>query len=197
MNKIFVIGFHKTGTKSLASALKKLGYRVTGPNGIEDPDIADNVYSMAYTLVEQYDAFQDNPWPIIYKEIDKRYPESKFILTLRDSKTWIRSVVKHFGVEETPMRKWIYGVGAAKGNEEIYIEVFEKHNREVIDYFKERPDDLLILNLSKGDGWEKLCSFLEKDLPNEPFPYTNKAKGRDRARVLMLIKKLIPFLKST
>ena len=86
MNKIFVIGFHKTGTKSLASALKKLGYRVTGPNGIEDPDIADNVYSMAYTLVEQYDAFQDNPWPIIYKEIDKRYPESKFILTLRDSK---------------------------------------------------------------------------------------------------------------
>ena len=30
--KIFCIGFHKTGTKSLGLALGILGYKVTGPN---------------------------------------------------------------------------------------------------------------------------------------------------------------------
>ena len=40
--KIFGIGFHKTGTTSLAQALKMLGFSVTGPNGINDPNIADN-----------------------------------------------------------------------------------------------------------------------------------------------------------
>ncbi len=39
---------------------------------------------MAYELVAQYDAFQDNPWPIIYKGLDVKYPDSKFILMLRD-----------------------------------------------------------------------------------------------------------------
>ncbi|MDP5018647.1 hypothetical protein FJR11_21910 [Anabaena sp. UHCC 0187] len=182
LTKIFCIGFHKTGTTSLAVALKKLGYSVTGPNGVQDLNISQNVFVMAYALVEQYDAFQDNPWPIIYKELDTKYPGSKFILTLRDSKSWIRSQVRHFGVQETPMRKWIYGVGCPKGNEEIYVNRFENHNKEVLAYFKERPSDLLILNLAKGDGWERLCPFLEKEIPNEPFPHANKAEDREKSK---------------
>jgi hypothetical protein len=182
LTKIFCIGFHKTGTTSLAVALKKLGYSVTGPNGVQDLNISQNVFVMAYALVEQYDAFQDNPWPIIYKELDTKYPGSKFILTLRDSKSWIRSQVRHFGVQETPMRKWIYGVGCPEGNEEIYVNRFENHNKEVLAYFKERPSDLLILNLAKGDGWERLCPFLEKEIPNEPFPHANKAEDREKSK---------------
>ena len=177
-SKIFCIGFHKTGTKSLAVALTTLGYRVTGPNGVRDPDIQKNVYAMAYDLVDQYDAFQDNPWPIIYKELDAKCPKSKFILTLRDSESWIRSQVGHFGREETPMRKWIYGVGCPKDNEDIYIKRFEDHNKAVKNHFKERANDLLIMELSKGDGWEKLCPFLGKGIPDIPFPHANKASER-------------------
>jgi len=70
--KVFCIGFHKTGTTSLNVALNTLGYRVTGPNGVNDPDIAKNVLRMADDLVKRYDAFQDNPWPIIYKELDAK-----------------------------------------------------------------------------------------------------------------------------
>ena len=99
--KIFCIGFHKTGTTSLETALTMLGYRVTGCNGINDPDIEKNVLKMAFELVGQYDAFQDNPWPIIFKELDEKFPGSKFILTLRDSKSWRHSQVKHFGQKET------------------------------------------------------------------------------------------------
>lgn len=176
--KVFCIGFHKTGTTSLTVALQTLGYIVTGPNGVSDPNIAKNVYSMADFLVMKYDAFQDNPWPIIYQELDRKYPNSKFILTIRNSENWIQSLVRYFGSNETPMRKWIYGVGCPEGNEEIYIKRFEKHNKEVIDYFKQRPNDLLVMNLAQGDGWEKLCSFLGKDIPDLPFPHANKASDR-------------------
>ncbi|MCF8112073.1 MAG: hypothetical protein K9J85_11380 [Desulfobacteraceae bacterium] len=177
--KIFCIGFHKTGTTSLSIALRTLGYRVTGPNGIKDPDIEKNVFTMAYRLVEKFDAFQDNPWPIIYKELDKDYPGSKFILTLRDSESWIKSQVRHFGRQETPMRRWIYGVGCPEGNEAIYLKRFEEHNEGVMKYFRERPQDLLVLDLAKGDGWEKLCSFLGADITESEFPHANKAIDRE------------------
>ena len=56
MKKVFCIGLHKTGTSSMAQALRKLGYRVIGPRGRNDPNISQNVYKMAYALVDQYDA---------------------------------------------------------------------------------------------------------------------------------------------
>ncbi len=123
-------------------------------------------------------AFQDNPWPIIYKELDSKYPGSKFILTLREPDLWINSQVKHFGLNETPMRKWIYGEGSPVSNEDTYINRFKSHNAEVIEYFSHRPQDLLILNIEEGDGWEKLCLFIGKDIPASPFPHTNKASDR-------------------
>ena len=106
--KVFGIGFHKTATTSLAKALSYLGYRVTGPNWVDNPNPAEKVYKMAFELANKFDAFQDNPWPTLYKELDRKFPGSKFILTLRPSDEWIRSVVNHFGNEETPMREWIW-----------------------------------------------------------------------------------------
>jgi hypothetical protein len=178
--KVFCIGFHKTGTKSIAVALQHLGYRVTGPNGLNDPRIEVNVIAMADGLVSQYDAFQDNPWPIIYRELDVKYPGSKFVLLLRDSDAWIRSLVRHFGRTETPMRKWIYGLGCPEGNEDIYVRRFEIHNTEVMNHFEHRPQDLLILDLAKGNGWELLCPFLGADIPDVPFPHANQASDREK-----------------
>src|SRR5690242_5987307 len=123
--KVYGIGFHKTGTKSLASALRWLGYRVTGPNGVHDPDIRSNVLSMALELAQRFDAFQDNPWPILFREMDQHFPGSKFILTSRPTDAWISSVVRHFGSAVTPMREMIYGVGAPAGHEQIYCSVYE------------------------------------------------------------------------
>ena len=64
-------------------ALKKLGYKVTGSFGTKDPDIDSKVHDMAYAMVDRFDAFEDNPWPVLYKELDARFPGSKFILTRR------------------------------------------------------------------------------------------------------------------
>ena len=74
LKKVFCIGFHKTGTSSMAKAFQKLGYRVTGPNSVRDPNIGTNAIDMIEKLVNDFDFFQDNPWPILYRDLDKKYP---------------------------------------------------------------------------------------------------------------------------
>lgn len=180
--KVFCIGFHKTGTTSMEKALTMLGYRVTGPNGTRDPDIAHKVYELAYALAERYDAFSDNPWPLLYREMDQRYPGSKFILTVRPTDAWLRSVVSHFGERPTPMRRWIYGVESVKGNEALYAARYDAHNAAVKEYFRDRPGDLLVLDLSEGENWKKVCGFLGKAIPDVPFPRENTLAGRQEKK---------------
>lgn len=177
--KIFGIGFHKTGTTSLARALELLGFSVTGPNGVRDPDIANNAPLLVRQLVHQFDAFQDNPWPIFYRELYEMFPEGKFILTYRNPKKWIESQVRHFGKAETPMRQWIYGKGCPEGNEDIYLARYKKHNQDVADFFKKKNKKLLIMNLEENNGWQKLCPYLGVSQPTQPFPHANKADVRE------------------
>ena len=178
--KVFCIGFQKTGTTSLGEALGLLGHSVTGPNFLTNQDLENQVYDLAFTMAQQYDAFQDNPWPLLYKEMDQRFPVSKFILTPRPVEKWIDSVVRHFGTKETAMRRWIYGAGCPQGNEGTYTERYERHNREVLEYFGDRPDDLLVFNVTAGEDWETLCTFLDKPIPDVDFPHSNKAVDREK-----------------
>lgn len=174
--KVVGIGFHKTGTTTLGIALKTLGYNVVGAK----PDLAkhlfENDFESIFRIADSFDAFQDNPWAILYKELDARYPDSKFILTWRDENEWIKSVVNHFGKKHTEMRRWIYGTGHPKGNEQLYLNRYKKHINEVLEYFQNRKEDLLIVSWEKAKGWEELCEFLNKPIPKIPFPHVNKGK---------------------
>jgi len=176
--KVFGIGFHKTGTTSLGQALGLLGYRVCGDVATADPLIGERALGFARQLTERFDAFQDNPWPIIYRELDGWYPDAKFVLTVRDTESWLASVVKFFGERDSPMRAWIYGVGVPRGNEAVYRARYERHTREVQDYFRDRPGRLLIMDFGTGDGWEKLCPFLATAVPAAPFPRVKPTKPR-------------------
>jgi len=180
--KVFCIGFQKTGTTSLGEALGLLGYSVTGPNFVTNQDLENQVYDLALAIAQKYDAFQDNPWPLLYKEMDQKFPRSKYILTLRPVDKWIDSVVRHFGSRQTAMRRWIYGIGSPQDNEDIFTERYERHNREVLAYFKDRPDDLLTLDVTAGEGWDRLCTFLDKPVPDVAFPHSNKAEDREKAQ---------------
>ena len=176
--KVFGIGFHKTATTSLKRALEHYGYLVTGPDGRNDRDIARNALPMCLALAERFDGFQDNPWPLLYREMDERFPGSKFVLTTRPTDRWISSVVQHFDTADTPMREWIYGVGHPAGNEDVYIARYERHNREVMEYFADRPGDLLVLRITEGEGWERLSPFLGLAVPDIDFPRANSALAR-------------------
>jgi hypothetical protein len=176
--KVFGIGFHRTGTSSLRQALKALGYRVTGPNFVWEEDLDwETLKTRAVIVARQFDAFQDNPWPLLFRDMDEEFPGSRFILTVRDEEAWYDSALHFFGEGETPMRRLIYGAGAPAGNEAAYRARYRAHNREAMEYFAHRPSDLLVMDVTAGDGWERLCPFLGLDAPALPFPKANARKA--------------------
>lgn len=192
--KVFCIGWHKTGTTTLGDALLILGYKVMGARLDLSEYLLEGNISKAIEASQGFNAFQDVPWNVLYKELDKAHPNSKFILTTRDENEWLLSAQKHFKDSDTPMRKWIYGQGAILGNEELYLTRYKNHYKDVFDYFKNRESDILVLDLSEGEIWNKLCSFLNKPVPNKPFPHSNKGKHRKSKseNVIDFFKKLIP-----
>ena len=180
-DKIFGVGFHKTGTSSLKRALASLGYSVTGPNHNHDADISSTYVDHARRISKKFDAFQDNPWPLVYREMDEMWPEAKFILTVREPDSWIASLLRYFGEAETPMRNLIYGAGRGSpvGNETHYLATVQAHQTAVMAHFASRPEKLLVLDIVGGAGWDPLCSFLGVPLPNRPFPHANNANSRE------------------
>jgi len=182
MRKIICIGHQKTGTTSIGSALVYLGYKVGNPHlrirsemKWRAPNHREQLKNITLGVLAKNDAIEDTPCAHFHKELDAAFPGSKFILTRRDTDNWIRSFTNFFNNKFNPIQKWMYGVDQLKGNEEAVRRVYEAKNQEMIDYFKDRPDDLLIVDLEKGDGWLKLVTFLGDDFL-KPFPHANKAR---------------------
>jgi hypothetical protein len=172
--KIFCIGFHKTGTTSLNRALSYLGYRVHGGVVSRKVSSREQAREKARELCKEYDALEDMPWPIIYKWLDEEYDNGKFILTVRPEGEWLESVLNHFGNWYVERHKWIYGKGDPSGNKNIYLKRYKKHNKNVLNHFEGRiGEDLLVMDITSGDGWEKLCPFLGEPVPIISFPMSN------------------------
>ncbi len=179
-HKVFCIGFHKTGTTSLKYFLEELGYKVTGPNFQKNKEEVEKIKNgnleNIHNLVDKFDAFQDNPWPLLYRELDSKYPNSKFILSFREPDSWFRSACRYFGDGVTPMRKYIYGAnaGCPVGNENIYIKRYLQHNTEALDYFKDRRKDFLVFSLESSGKAHRVSKFLGIDPGRARFPHYNQ-----------------------
>ncbi len=172
--RIFCIGFQKTGTCSMMAALRQVGYRVVGNRADFVDAIRDRDIRPIDQVVERFAAFEDNPWPVLFRLLDDRYPGSRFILTVRDEDRWYASILNHFGVFGQRLMRLVYGKRNPAGNEALYRARFRSHNDEVRAYFRDRPDDLLVMNLSEGDGWPELCRFLGTPAIEGPFPHRNE-----------------------
>ena len=194
--KVFCIGFQKTGTTSLYAALTRLGYRTAAVIGRDwsAEKLADEGARLCIETMKEFDAAQDMPWPIFFRELDAAYPGSKFILTVRDAESWFQSIEKHFGDRADEMQAFIYGRNAAAptGNKARYIEIRAAHEKAARAYFVDRPGDLLIMDLEKGDGWDTLCGFLGLAAPDEPFPVKNRSQ--DRKRLVYRIRRKLGLL---
>ena len=59
-------------------------------------------------------------------------------------------------------------------NKKILIDTYEKHNRNVIEYFKNRPDDLLVINVGKKDDYTRFVEFLSIAATDNNFPWKNR-----------------------
>ena len=57
--------------------------------------------------------------------------------------------------------------------------------------FRARPGDLLNVCWETGSGWQELCAFLGKPVPEIPFPHENKASDRRVRRLRGAVKWLL------
>lgn len=180
--RIFGIGLSKTGTTSLASALNQLGIRTI--HWPHDPRTLSELSAGKYRLsiLDKYQATVDLPIAIYYAQLDEEFPGSKFILTVRDLNAWLESARKHFSrpLDTTRMDVRTFSRATTYGtlgfNEQRFRFVYETHQRNVEAYFRHRPQDLLVLDICAGEGWEGLCPFLGASAPRRPFPHDNSTQ---------------------
>lgn len=195
--KVFGIGFQKTGTTTLGVIFEKLGYRTASYHqfrgfanreGLTMAEIEDE----ALRIAAQYDAAKDTPWPLLYQNLDRAFPGSKFIHVTRDPQAWLASAVKDFGETPNAIHQTIYGVPYPAGHEDVWLSRYQRHNREVQSYFAGRPDDFLSLRLEDGVTFEAVCGFLGEPLVGTGTPRANTrlkkrlkmAWWRARSRIL-------------
>ena len=186
-------GFGRTGTLSLKSALETLGYNKCHHmiEVIRNPGEADQWLQAIdaqtvdwQSLLHGYQATVDWPACHFYRELAEYYPEAKVLLSVRDPQQWfesmsattlrvIRERMQPLDVDE-PKNLGIELVVKAAFESEIDdvehgVRMFNQHTKEVVAAID--PDRLLIFDV--GEGWEPLCQFLEKPVPDVDFPRVN------------------------
>lgn len=175
--KVFGIGLSRTGTQSLAAALKILGYRTV--HFPEDDDTFFQLRSGDFRLrvLDHVDALCDTPIVPYYAQLDHAYPNSRFVLTVRsDQASWLASVERlweqHTGKDESTFNRFVstavYGIWAFSAERFSYV--YDTHVRNVRSYFYGRPRKLLEIDICAGDGWNLLAPFLGVAPPATPFP---------------------------
>lgn len=181
--RVFGIGLNRTGTTSLDAALWHLGWRSMHNPPAER--MANGDFGMFSTDDEPYNAGTDVSVAACYRELDESFPGSKFVLTVRDAEDWLHSITRHFSRlprwsgegDWKTIRERVYS--SAWPSLEQFLAGYRAHLIGVATHFRQRPDDLLVVNLTVGDGWEKLCPFLGVGVPQMEFPNTNRADGGD------------------
>jgi hypothetical protein len=198
--KIFGIGLSRTGTTSLTEALRTLGYKAChfplddfSRRQITD-FLRDPSEFLRLSVLSQLDALTDTPICCTYQALDRAYPGSRFVLTTRDKASWVASCKAYWPDKLKPIlerasldisayvhliNRTVYGAEAF--DSELFSQAYDSYLASVQHYFRDRPEDLLVLDICRGDGWSKLCEFLQVAEPDAAFPHEN---GRNRRRSL-------------
>jgi hypothetical protein len=139
----------------------------------------------------------DAPCALLWRELMEAYPNAKLILVDRDEDKWLGSMkqlaegainritstikvtdpfrtgrILNLGINW--MGYWTHSMDnlSAKTVVANARETYRKHNADIrATVPKER-----LLEYRMGDGWEPLCKFLGKDVPDVPFPHRNDVK---------------------
>ena len=180
-------GFGRTGTESMKLALEQLGF---GPCHHMKEVLANPEQLQIWRAIARgdppdweaafagYGSAVDWPSAFFWRELSEVYPEAKIILTVRTSESWHKSMSNTiFKVLEASTDPESIGLkliaervfGGRFLDRDHAIAVYEKNNADVQAALED--DRLLVYHL--GDGWEPLCRFLDRPVPDSPFPRSN------------------------
>jgi hypothetical protein len=198
-SRIFGVGLHKTATTSLHTALQILGYKSGHWHTAHwAKAIWHEMNSTGRSpTIEKCHAVCDLPIPLLFRKLDAAYPGSKFILTVRDEWSWLTGVRKHWSTLNKFRGQWdgdcfthrIHKVlyGQSTFDPTVFLERYRAHNAEVREYFRDRPRDLLVMDMDDGCGWTELCAFLNVAVPAQPYPTISPCTPDNQSTVNYLI----------
>jgi len=173
----------------------------------EDTSIDLNQPDFWDQLLGHVSAVTDWPHNSFGPELINAYPNAKVILVEREIEAWYKSFERAvirgadyprviaavafldpwgMGFFKDIQRKgFITGQFRAKdaaGWRANARPVYRAHYAEIRETLKSQPDRLLEYQL--GSGWEPLCKFLGKAVPDEPFPRVNESASHDEMQVI-------------
>lgn len=188
--RVIGAGFGRTGTESMKLALEMLGL---GPCHHMKEVIAHPGQTRVWRSIAQgnepnwheafagYSSAVDWPSAYFWRELSEHYPGAKILLTVRSPESWYASMEKTIfkSLTENTDRASV-GVkliaervfGGRLDDRDHAISIYEKNTAEVQAAFSK--DRLLTYNI--GDGWESLCRFLCRPIPDSPYPRSNSTE---------------------
>jgi hypothetical protein len=146
--KLFVIGFNKTGTSSLHELFQQ-----------------SNINSCHTTIpvmdiIDVYDAFTDGNH-YNFNEYYYKYPSSLFILNTRPIGKWLISRYKH-AANNNFEDSWCWPI--SKGKTNFWIKKREEHYKSILDFFIDKPKQLLVVNIEKINWQIDVLNFIKKPI---------------------------------
>jgi hypothetical protein len=182
MNKLFIIGLPRTGTTSVSVALLDYGFKVA---------------HTAYTkrAFELADVVSDAPCFCDYAQLDKLFPNSKFVYLNRALQDWIPSMQRllikmlpelhpktgylHPILKRSIQQTFALSTSPDALSNEHLTRSYLKHQQQVMDYFSHR-DDFLMIDVAADNSLNILLNFINIPANNDIlFPTLNVGKTVD------------------
>lgn len=195
--KVFGIGLSRTGTHSLTTALRYLGY--ASAHWLDEA--TGEILGRAH--VDGYDALSDTCMSFIFESLVDEFSDARFIYTTRALSTWEHSIEKHFwwtGGFDGLKERVLSGAALRSGHEvlsqplwteihralyasyENWADAYGAHDARVRERFRgAEASRLLRFDFSEGTNearWTRLCSFLEEEIPLCPLPHRNAKQSQ-------------------
>ncbi|KAK5989503.1 hypothetical protein PT974_11026 [Cladobotryum mycophilum] len=152
-------------------------------------------------------AVTDVPPIYFLPELLELYPDAKVVLVTRDPDRWLRSMEPLIRAAESPQwilktllwpcRTWRWAPVWVQHVLDVNMErVGVQFTRDQIlrynDWVRHHvpPENLITMELSQG--WEPLAKFLDKPVPQEPFPHANDSAALNaKVRTIFLSAGLV------
>ncbi|KGJ95211.1 sulfotransferase [Colwellia psychrerythraea] len=167
--KIFIIGLPRTATTSVCLAMLEQGFKT-----------AHNAYTQNAFIQAQ--VLADTPIFCDYQQLDKHFPNSKFIYLTRSPERWLPSI-------KQLLQRMIINLQRSDGgfnphlkrcyneifspltednlnSDEFLLNCYNRHQQGIEAYFENRKQDLLSIDVSDESSYLKMLAFLDIDSSN-------------------------------
>lgn len=185
--KVFCVGSNKTGITSLTSAMRELGFNPITTDKSYGLYFGTGLRELSREALEKlfhtfqlreytFDFFVDSPFNLSgsHDILYEMFPDSLFILTIRDPENWFNSVLRWIQLRNAQkMYDWIWKTEVTEQNKTEVLNRYNRRNADITDFFKDKTN-FLPLHTDGKYNFKKLSVFLNKDVIDKPYPHENR-----------------------